>query len=293
MSVSRCVFSTGVRAAEAAGAGIFLELGPGAALTAAVDQSLSAERAISVPTMAKDRPETESLLGAAGQLFSHGLDPNWAGVFAGLNVRRVELPTYGFARQRFWLGADGAGATGAPPATASRAPDLARRLHGLAPDDQHRVLVELVCEHAAAVSGHPGGHAIDHDRAFGDLGFDSMIGVELRNRLTSHTGLALSRTLIFDYPTPAALADHLRRQLLHDEPAESDEEKIWSTLRKIPVRELRRTGLLEKLLLLAGAPEMPGSDANDPNVSGDDIDSLSPDALIAMALSSADDEDTE
>ncbi len=117
-----------------------------------------------------------------------------------------------------------------------------------------------------------------------------MIGVELRNRLTSHTGLALSRTLIFDYPTPAALAEHLRRQLLHDEPAESDEEKIWSELRKIPVRELRRTGLLEKLLLLAGAPESPAPDANS---GADDIDALSPDALIAMALSSADEEDTE
>ncbi|OBJ29407.1 type I polyketide synthase [Mycobacterium colombiense] len=283
-------FFEGVRAAEQAGAGIFVELGPGAALTAAVDQSLSAERAVSVPSMAKDRPETESLLGAAGQLFTRGLDVNWAGVFAGLNARRVELPTYGFARQRFWLGAEGAGVTGAPPATASRTPDLAHRLLGLSPDDQHRVLVELVCEHAAAVSGHPDGCAIDHDRAFGDLGFDSMIGVELRNRLTSHTGLALSRTLIFDYPTPAALADHLRRQLLHDEPAESDEEKIWSALRKIPVRELRRTGLLEKLLLLAGTPETAVSDAS---AGADDIDALSPDALIAMALSSADEEDSE
>lgn len=283
-------FFEGVRAAEAAGAGVFVELGPGAALTAAVDQSLSTERAVSVPSMAKDRPETESLLGAAGQLFTRGLDVSWAGVFAGLDARRVELPTYGFARQRFWLGADGAGATGAPPATASRTPDLARRLLGLAPDDQHRLLVDLVCEHSAAVSGHPDGHAIDPDRTFGDLGLDSMIGVELRNRLTSHTGLALSRTLIFDYPTPAALADHLRRQLLHDEPAESDEENIWSALRKIPVRELRRTGLLEKLLLLAGTPETPASDAN---AGGDDIDALSPDALIAMALGSADEKDTE
>lgn len=289
--VSRPVrFLEGVRAAEAAGAGVFVELGPGTALTAAVDQSLSTERGVSVPSMGKDRPETESLLVAAGRLFARGLEVNWAGAFAGLDARRVELPTYGFARQRFWLGAEGSGATGAPPATATRTPDLAHRLLGLAPDDQRRALVELVCEHAAAVAGHPDAHAIDPDRAFGDLGFDSMIGVELRNRLTSHTGLALSRTLIFDYPTPVALADHLRRQLLHEEPAESDEEKIWSALRKIPLRELRRTGLLEKLLLLAGMPETPASDAN---TGAGDIDALSPDALIAMALSSADEEDTE
>ncbi|WP_176216322.1 acyl carrier protein, partial [Mycobacterium avium] len=135
-----------------------------------------------------------------------------------------------------------------------------------------------------------GGDAIDPHRAFADLGFDSLIGVELRNRLTTHTGTALSRTLIFDYPTPAALADHLRRQLLHDEDPESDDERIWSALRRIPLRELRRTGLLDKLLLLAGMPETATADAK---ISDADIDSLSPDALIAMALNSADDDEAE
>ncbi|BBY10488.1 type I polyketide synthase [Mycobacterium marseillense] len=288
-------FFEGVRAAEAAGATTFLELGPGAALTAAVDQSLSTERAVSLATMTKDCLETESVLGAAGQLFTRGLSLDWAGVFAGLNARRVELPTYGFARQRFWLGAGlaGPGDATAPAASVTRSPDLAHQLHALPRDEQQRVLIELVCEHAAAVLGHPGGQAVDHDRAFGDLGFDSLIGVELRNRLTTHTGTALSRTLIFDYPTPAALADHLRRQLLHDDREESDDEKLWSALRKIPVRELRRTGLLDKLLLLAGMPETPVGDATKPGVSGDDIDSLSPDDLIAMALNSAEDEDVE
>ena len=286
-------FFEGVCAVEAAGAEIFLELGPGAALTAAVDQSLSAERAVSLATMPKDRPETASALGAAGQLFTRGLDLNWAAVFAGLDARRIELPTYGFVRERFWLGTGPGGSEGAaaaPAATIARSPDLAHQLHGLARDEQQRVLVEMVCEHAAAVLGHPGGHAIDRESTFGDLGFDSLVGVELRNRLTAHTGMALSRTLIFDYPTPSALADHLRRQLLHDESEESDDEKVWSSLRKIPLRELRRTGLLGKLLLLAGQPE---TSVTDHNVTDGDIDSLSTDALIAMALNTADDEDIE
>ena len=120
----------GVRVAESLGAGVFVELGPGAALTAAVDQSLDAEQAMSIATMPRDRPETESLVTAAAQLFSNGLSLNWAGVFAGLPAQRVELPTYGFARSRFWLGAGGADA-GAPPATPTRSPDLAHQLHGL------------------------------------------------------------------------------------------------------------------------------------------------------------------
>lgn len=286
-------FFDGVRAAESAGAGLFLELGPGAALTAAVDQALSARTVMAVATMPRERPETESVLGAAAQAFTHGVALDWRGAFSGYPARRVDLPTYSFVQQRFWLGSGPAGAADAagvpPPATAVRPPDLAQRLHGLAPGDRDRVLLELVCDHSAAVLGHPGGHAVDPDRAFSDLGFDSLVGVELRNRLASHTGLALSRTLIFDYPTPAALADHLRQQLLHEERAESDEEKIWSALRKIPVRELRRTGLLEKLLLLAGMPET----STDPNAGGEDIDSLSADALIAMALNSSDEGDFE
>ena len=149
-------------------------------------------------------------------------------------------------------------------------------------------LVELVCEHAAAVSGRPDGRAIDRDRAFADLGFDSLTGVELRNRLTTATGLALSRTMIFDYPTPAALADHLRQQLFRGDDDESDEEKLWSSLRRIPLAELRRTGMLDKLLLLASEPEnVVAEPVNDM------IDSLSADALIAMALNPGDDEDAE
>jgi acyl transferase domain-containing protein len=251
-----------------------------------VQESLSSERAVSVVSMAKDRPEIESVLRAAGQLFTTGVEVDWTAVLADLNAKRVELPTYAFVRHRFWLGDGGE----APPATVSPSPDLAVQLHALPPQEQRRQLRELVCGHAAVVLGHPDSHAINPERAFHDLGFDSLIGIQLRNRLTVATGLALSRTLIFDYPTPAALADHLRHQLLHDDGDESDDEKIWSLLRKIPVRELRRTGLLDQLLSLASGPE---KSPPDQGVSGDIIDALSPEALIAMALNSGDDQDVE
>ena len=93
--------------------------------------------------------------------------------------------------------------------TAASMSALAQRLHGLPPDQQHQLLVELVRSHVATVLGHPDPEDIDADRAFQDLGFDSLSAVELRNRLKTATGLALSPTLIFDYPTPNTLADHL------------------------------------------------------------------------------------
>ena len=94
-------FADGVRAAESAGAGVFVEVGPGGGLTAAVEQSLTGEQAASVITQAKNRPEAESLLAALGQLFTGGVDVDWPAALGG--GRRVDLPTYAFVRQRFWL----------------------------------------------------------------------------------------------------------------------------------------------------------------------------------------------
>jgi polyketide synthase 1/15 len=97
-------------------------------------------------------------------------------------------------------------------ATQSRSA-LAERLRALAPDDQHSLLVETVCSHAAAVMGHPAPEEIDPDTAFQKLGFDSLTAVELRNHIKSATGLTLPPTLIFDHPTPAAVADFLGRHI--------------------------------------------------------------------------------
>ena len=102
-------FVDGVQLAESLGAGVFLEVGPGAALTTAVEQSLTTDRAVSAVTMAKARPEVDSLLLAAGQLFATGSDVDWAAAFADVNARRVELPTYAFVRRRFWLSNDSVG----------------------------------------------------------------------------------------------------------------------------------------------------------------------------------------
>jgi acyl transferase domain-containing protein len=268
-------FADGVRAAEACGANVFVEVGPGGGLAAAVEQSVATEDPVAVTTLAKERPEVEALLTAAGRLFTAGVAVRWGAVLHG--GRRVPLPTYGFARQRFWLGAR----TDSPSPVASRPAELAERLRQLPDHEQHRELVALVCARAAAVLGHPDLDAVDAERAFQDLGFDSMTGVELRNRLKADTGLALSRTLVFDYPNPAALADHLARQLLHGEREKPTDEKVWSALKKIPLHELRRTGLLDKLLALAGEPENSGAQSA---ITEDAIDSLSPAALIALAL---------
>ncbi len=99
-------FVDGVRAAESLGAAVFVEVGPGAALTASVEQSLAGDQAMSVVTMAKDHPEIDSLLTAAARLFTSGVPVDWAATFSGQGAQRVDLPTYAFQHRRFWLPAE-------------------------------------------------------------------------------------------------------------------------------------------------------------------------------------------
>ncbi|WP_181798858.1 type I polyketide synthase, partial [Streptomyces sp. WELS2] len=80
------------------------------------------------------------------------------------------------------------------------------------------MLLDLVRTHAATVLGHATPDAIGAGQTFRDLGVDSLGAVELRNALSPRTGLTLPPTLVFDYPTPAALAEYLRREILAEHP---------------------------------------------------------------------------
>ncbi|MEU1290688.1 SDR family NAD(P)-dependent oxidoreductase, partial [Kitasatospora sp. NPDC005856] len=106
-----------------------------------------------------------------------------------------------------------------PAAPAEEGTALAARLAGVSPVERERILLELVRRLTAEVLGHRGPEAVEPQKGFLELGFDSLTAVELRNRLGGATGLPLPSTLLFDHPAPVALARLLAERLAPAEDA--------------------------------------------------------------------------
>ncbi|MEU7079187.1 type I polyketide synthase [Streptomyces sp. NPDC046409] len=164
-----------------------------------------------------------------------------------------------------------------------RARTLGERLAGLPEADHAHTVLEAVRTEVAGVLGHDGPGAVDPRRAFTELGFDSLAAVELRNRLNAVSGLRLPSTLIFDYATPTALADHLLDRFAPDagpEPADARaDDEVRDLIARIPVARIREAGLLDGLLELSGSA--PAEAAAEPPM---DIKSMGVADLVRAAL---------
>ncbi|MEU7385056.1 MULTISPECIES: type I polyketide synthase, partial [unclassified Streptomyces] len=116
-------------------------------------------------------------------------------------------------------------------ATTPNEDSLAQRLSGRSAAEQARLLLELVLRGAAEVLGHSRAGSLASDQAFRDIGFDSLTAVELRNRLAEATGVRLPATLVFDHPSPIALAERLRTELVPN--AAADVPSVLSELARL------------------------------------------------------------
>ncbi|MYW96560.1 SDR family NAD(P)-dependent oxidoreductase, partial [Amycolatopsis rubida] len=180
--------------------------------------------------------------------------------------------------------------------TAEDTESLATKLAGLAANKRVPTMLNLVRTHAAALLGHAGPEAVEADRSFNEVGFDSLSATGFRNKLSLVTGLKLPVSLIFDYPTPRILAEFLVGELAPAEEAEAavagetvTEQGVREALAGIPLEKLRAAGLLDGLLELAGVRLAEDSAEEPEAVEEASIDDLDADALISMAIGAGDD----
>ncbi|MFF4661323.1 SDR family NAD(P)-dependent oxidoreductase [Streptomyces sp. NPDC001381] len=172
---------------------------------------------------------------------------------AGLRTPDGEVPALLRSLVKPAPGRREAAADGAAPAERLR-----RRLAELDAEARLAVLADLVRDHAAAVLGYADSEAVDPERGFLEMGFDSLTAVELRNRLNSATGLRLPATLLFDYPTPLGLARHLRAETAPGaaaavQPMLAELDRMEGVLAEIAGDETARSALADRLRGLLSA----------------------------------------
>ncbi|MEU3019158.1 SDR family NAD(P)-dependent oxidoreductase [Nocardiopsis sp. NPDC007018] len=201
------LFAETVAGAVADGHTTFLEVGPHPVLHHGVEGVLAAQgvRGSVLATLRRDHGDVAQLLTAAAQAFTSGLYVDWGSLFRGSGAHRIDLPTYPFQRTRFWPetapAAPVAGAPTALPAPHASEAERAGETTGLVAALCARVLERDALDPA------------DERRAFRDLGFDSIMLLELADLVEDETGVRLEDAVLFELPTPAALAGHVAGEL--------------------------------------------------------------------------------
>ncbi|MGW4234046.1 type I polyketide synthase, partial [Streptomyces sp. NPDC004980] len=217
---------------------VFIEVSPHPVLTGSIQDTVDEAGAADVAvteTLRRDHGGLDRFLASAAVVHARGGAVEWSPAFQGLRTERVELPTYAFQRRRFWLDAgvapalsparDGSGAAygAAGPedeGTGSAPLSSASMLAALDPAARAEALLDQVRRQTAEVLGHEDPEEVGAERAFKDLGLESLTAVDLRNRLAAVIGLKLPATLVFDHPTPVAVASYLATLLPVGPPAD-------------------------------------------------------------------------
>ncbi|MFF4417777.1 type I polyketide synthase, partial [Streptosporangium sp. NPDC001559] len=197
-------FDQAVRGALADGHTVFVEVSPHPILSTGLERILESAApgssdGVVTGTLRRGDGGLDRFLLALAHLYTHGAPVNWTAALRP-GARRVPLPLYAFQRDRHWIDAtESVPSPEAPPVTEP----VAR------PSGHTRELLSLVVSATADVLGHEDPGAVEAGRTFRDLGLDSLGAVELRDSLSSATGLTIPTTVTYDHPTPLALARHL------------------------------------------------------------------------------------
>ncbi|MEU2258247.1 type I polyketide synthase [Nocardia xishanensis] len=222
-----------------------------AAANAFLDAFAHYRRSRGLPAIAIGWGLWESETGMAGQLSRSDTDRLGRSGFAALSeVEGLALFDAALAQEQTAVVAtrldpgglaDAARSATVPPLLRELAPaartsgtgvvGLVRRLNAIDAEERARVALDTVCGEVSIVLGHHGSHGVDADRNFRELGIDSLTAVEIRNRINATTGLGLPATLVFDYPTPRALAAYIEQEMAAAERRPAAQDRAAPTIR--------------------------------------------------------------
>ncbi len=197
-------FADAAHALDDAGARAFIEIGPGPILTGLLRGVLTPPP-FAMPSMRKGRPETESLLDAAGAWFCHGGDLRWGAVNPG--GRRVALPGTVWQRERHWIDGEGNASTAEPLAAPDDTGALALELRTSSSEAQVALVTNYLVRAIRRVTRTPSSTDIDADTALLGLGLDSLMGLELRTSIHTQLGVDLPLSLVWQDLTVGRLAE--------------------------------------------------------------------------------------
>ncbi|MGW6295768.1 type I polyketide synthase, partial [Streptomyces sp. NPDC055058] len=199
-----------VRALTLAGHGGFVEVSPHPVLTASVQDTVEAtagpRHAVVTGTLRRGQGGPARFQTSLAALWARGADVDWTPAFTDLAPRRVPLPTYAFQRRRHWIDRASGPRTKPGPAPIEDIPVPSDAAGSRLDRDD---ALALVRDCAAVVLGHTDHSQVDPQRTFRELGVDSVTAVELRDRINALSGADLPATAVYEYPTPARLAEHL------------------------------------------------------------------------------------
>ncbi|MER5387377.1 SDR family NAD(P)-dependent oxidoreductase, partial [Streptomyces sp. NPDC002688] len=94
-------FADGIETLGELGVTTFVEIGPGGVLSGMAQGCV--DDIVTIPVLRADRPEQQAVVTALAELHVSGAELDWHAFFPG--ARRVDLPTYAFQRERYWLAA--------------------------------------------------------------------------------------------------------------------------------------------------------------------------------------------
>jgi acyl transferase domain-containing protein len=199
-----------VRALHDHGADAFLEIGPDATMSSMISDCLAdvAGTAVVIPLVRTPSSEVNAVLEAVGQAHVRGVRVDWTRVLGeGPLAPPATVPTYPFQHEQYWFSVESS--PRAAVTTEAPAEPVPYALDGIPEQEWLDKLLALVLDAVGGALGHSTDTAVAADDVLLDVGLTSFAALEVVNRLTQSTGLAVPASSLFDHRTARDFAGQL------------------------------------------------------------------------------------